>query len=103
LPSTLIQLGAAAVVASQWPVSDAAAAVLAVSFYHAYGNGVPPATAFAQAQRWLRTASRSEISTLLRNHASNVTELGQLIADLPLVRIPFARAQDWAAFIYTGC
>lgn len=103
LPSTLIQLGAAAVVASQWPVSDVAAAVLAVRFYQACGDGLPPATAFAQAQRWLRTATRSEVSSLLRRHGSDVPDLGRLIADLPFVRTPFSHARDWAAFTYTGC
>jgi len=103
LPSALIQLGAAAVIASQWPVNDAAAAVLALRFYQACSEGVPPATAFAYAQRWLRTATRSQISALLRSQADDVTGIGSLIADLPLVRLPFANVQDWAAFTYTGC
>ena len=103
LPSALIQLGAAAVIASQWPVNDAAAAVLALRFYQLRGQGMSPATAFAHAQRWLRTATRSQISALLRSKADDVTGIGALIADLPLVRLPFANVQDWAAFTYTGC
>ena len=103
LPSTLIQLGASAVIASQWPVSDVAAAVLALRFYQACGDGSPPAAAFAQAQRWLRTATRSQISALLRRRAGDVTDVDGLIADLPLVATPFGDARDWAAFTYTGC
>jgi hypothetical protein len=41
LPSALIQLGAAAVIASQWPVSYTTAAVLALRFYQACADGVP--------------------------------------------------------------
>jgi CHAT domain-containing protein len=103
LPSALIQLGAAAVIASQWPVSDTTAAVLALRFYQACADDVPPAAAFAQAQRWLSTATRSQISALLRKHAGDVTDVGGLIADLPLVHMPFVDARDWAAFTYTGC
>jgi CHAT domain-containing protein/tetratricopeptide (TPR) repeat protein len=103
LPTALIQLGAAAVIASQWPVNDATAAVLALRFYQVCGEGMPPAAAFAQAQRWLCTATRSQISALLRMQADDVTDVGGLIADLPLVHLPFANVQDWAAFTYTGC
>jgi CHAT domain-containing protein len=103
LPSALIQLGAAAVIASQWPVSDAIAAILALRFYQACGEGTPPAPAFAQAQRWLFTATRTQISALLRTQAEEAIDGGGLIADLPLVRVPFANVQDWAAFTYTGC
>jgi hypothetical protein len=44
-----------------------------------------------------------QISALRRQQASEVDELGRLIADLPFERVPFAHARDWAAFTCTGC
>jgi len=102
MPSALIQLGAAAVIAAQWPVADTTAAVFAARFYELWDERTEPADAFAAAQRWLRTAQRGQISALLRRCASDLDDLGELIAELPLRQVPFSSPVDWAAFSYSG-
>ncbi|MFD4636988.1 CHAT domain-containing protein [Lentzea sp. NPDC058436] len=102
MPSALIQLGAAGVVAAQWPVADTTAAVLALRFYELWDGETEPADAFAATQRWLRTAPRSAVSALLRRRAPDLDDLPGLIAELPLSRIPFSSPVDWAAFSYSG-
>ncbi|MFE5894733.1 CHAT domain-containing protein [Streptomyces sp. NPDC056462] len=102
MPSALIQLGAAAVIAAQWPVSDTTAAVFATRFYELWRPGTQPADAFASAQRWMRTARRSEVSALLRRNAPDLDGIGDLIAELPLARAPFGSPIHWATFSYTG-
>ncbi|MGW3347089.1 CHAT domain-containing protein [Nonomuraea rubra] len=102
LPSALIQIGAAGVVAAQWPIADMAAAVLAVKFYDLWDHGSHPAPALHRAQRWLRDAGRSDISRLLHAAAPGLPGLPALLAELPLAPRPFAAPYFWAAFCYTG-
>jgi CHAT domain-containing protein len=102
MPSAMLQLGSAGVAAAQWLVGDVTAAVLALRFYQLWQPPLAPAGAFAQAQRWLRTATRSEVSAMLRQSYSTVDGIGEMIAELPLRTVPFAAAVDWAAFSYFG-
>ena len=55
LPGTFIALGAAGVLGTLWPVSDAATALLIARFYELHlGEGLSPPTALRRAQAWLR-------------------------------------------------
>jgi CHAT domain-containing protein len=55
LPGTFTALGAAGVLGTLWPVSDAATALLIAKFYDLHMDGrLPPPTALRRAQAWLR-------------------------------------------------
>jgi CHAT domain-containing protein len=57
LPAGLLQAGFAGVVASHWDVPDRSTALLMTRFHELWrGQGLAPAFALAEAQRWLRTA-----------------------------------------------
>ncbi len=92
LPSALLQLGFAGVIAASWPVNDRATAYLMVRFHREWRRGeVHPAVALTTAQRWLRDATPAD-----------------LVALAPGLRPPddgprpFAHPVFWAAFAYTG-
>jgi len=91
----MMQAGAQGVVAALWKVSEAAAVLVLQRFHEGLAARHPPATALAEAQRWLRSVTRGEVAEryphLLRT---------RLKAD-PADR-PFAEPVDWAAFTYTG-
>jgi CHAT domain-containing protein len=53
LTRAFLHAGAAAVVATLWPVEDRATAALVERFYDTYSSGADPAGALAQAQRAL--------------------------------------------------
>jgi len=62
LPGTFTALGAVGVLATLWPVSDAATALLIAKFYELHmGQGVAPATALHRAQVWLRSATNQDL------------------------------------------
>jgi hypothetical protein len=94
-PGAMLQAGAQGVVAALWKVSEAAAALVLQRFHEGLAARKAPATALADAQRWLRSATRGEI-------ARRYPQLyrSRLRGD-HTVR-PFADAVDWAAFTYTG-
>lgn len=71
LPSTFMALGAAGVLGTLWPVSDAATALLMARFYELHiGEGLSPPTALHRAQAWLRQATNAEISAYVDSAAS---------------------------------
>ena len=67
LPGTFIALGAAGVLGTLWPVSDAATALLIARFYELHlGGRLSPPTALRQAQAWLREASSEDLASYAR-------------------------------------
>ena len=56
----LVQQGAPAVLAMQFPVSDAAAIALAQAFYQALADGLPADTALSQARKAIAAAAATE-------------------------------------------
>lgn len=103
LPAAFLLAGARHVIAAQWPVSDAAAAVLLGRFYTGVVSGQAVAPAFSAAQAWTRNATRAEIldwvgpgnddaRALLRSSLAEGEGKGR----------PFELVADWAAFaLYT--
>jgi CHAT domain-containing protein/tetratricopeptide (TPR) repeat protein len=67
LPGTFIALGAAGVLGTLWPVSDAATALLIARFYELHlGEGLSPPTALRRAQAWLREATSDDLASYAR-------------------------------------
>jgi CHAT domain-containing protein len=63
LPGTFTALGAAGVISTLWPVSDAATALLIAKLYDLHmDGGLAPAAALRAAQTWLRTSTGDEFS-----------------------------------------
>jgi CHAT domain-containing protein/tetratricopeptide (TPR) repeat protein len=70
LPGAFTALGAAGVVATLWPVSDAATALLMAKFYELHvGAGLSPSAALSQAQAWLRAATSDDLQAYARTAA----------------------------------
>jgi CHAT domain-containing protein len=71
LPGTFTALGAAGVVGTLWPVSDAATALLVARFYELYWDAkLSPPTALHSAQAWLRDATEAELDAFAKNAAA---------------------------------
>ena len=63
LPGTFTALGAAGVLGTLWPVSDAATALLIGKFYDLHLEaGLDPPAALSGAQAWLRDATRDDLN-----------------------------------------
>jgi hypothetical protein len=93
LPSALLQVGFAGVMASSWKVDDLATAYLMAAFYQSWcGEGQEPAVALHLAQRWLRTATRTDLTAMLPG-----VEPGGGDGECP-----YRHPRYWAAFAYTG-
>jgi CHAT domain-containing protein len=86
LPTGLLHAGFAGVVASHWPTSDSSTPYLMIRFHELWhGQGLPPATALAEAQRWLRWATDADLRACLGG-----------VAEQPVERSP-ARLAQWEA------
>jgi CHAT domain-containing protein len=71
LPGTFTALGAAGVLGTLWPVSDAATALLVARFYQFHlAEGLAPPTALRRAQMWLRQATNEDLARYARIAAS---------------------------------
>ncbi|GHJ48939.1 hypothetical protein Cs7R123_62810 [Catellatospora sp. TT07R-123] len=93
LPTALLRLGFAGVIATAWAVDDLATTYLMAAFYERWcRDGQPPAVALNQAQHWLRTATRDDLAALL----PGIDPPG---GSSPW---PYADPRYWAAFAYTG-
>ncbi|WP_261556066.1 CHAT domain-containing protein [Frankia tisae] len=94
LPLALHQAGVASVVAGQWKVDDIPTALLIRRLHDELLRGVPIAQALAEAQNWLREASRRELH-------DTYPDAYYLLGGDETVR-PFAHPADWAAFTCSG-
>lgn len=129
LPAALLETGAAAVLASLWPVHDVSTAFLMDRFYELWLGPQAPsiASALASATRWLRRATRAELlqrvaassltpatrqvvhevlDTALRQEAARLPDDIGLAATVEILShtasCPFAASHYWAAFAAWG-
>jgi hypothetical protein len=93
LPSALIQVGFAGVIATAWAVDDLATTYLMIAFYQRWCHGgEEPAVALNRAQQWLRTATRADLKAMLPDIEPRGSQ-GEL---------PYVDPRYWAAFAFTG-
>jgi len=104
LPGTFLALGAAGVLGTLWPVSDAATALLIAKFYELHmDQRVPPPAALNQAQTWLRQATNSDLQSYARIAANqgrltsrHMTEIEQELSENGLKRSRNKSVVEWS-------
>ena len=83
LPATFIALGAAGVLGTLWPVSDAATALLMAKFYELHLEaGLDPPTALSRAQAWLREATHEDLNEFAKIAAAHGNLQGAQLASI---------------------
>ncbi len=107
LPTGFLQAGAAGVIASLWPVSDAPTALLMAKLYERHvGAGERPSAALRQAQLWLKDADAAAIdgfvATAQARGALTPAQAAELNAAAAGGGQPFAAPRYWGAFVYYG-
>jgi CHAT domain-containing protein len=112
LPIGFLQLGAASVLATLWPVNDASAALLVSRFFrHHIADRMRPAAALKAAQLWLRDLTIQELRALAKDALQlslpdNVTALlTKIRRDLAVAHPatkPFHHPFHWGGFTLHG-
>jgi CHAT domain-containing protein len=105
LPGTFTALGAAGVLGTLWPVSDAATALLMARFYELHMDaGQPPPRALWRAQTWLRQATSADLQAYARGAARqgrletrHVAGIDAELSEAGLTRSRNAPAIEWVA------
>lgn len=83
LPATFTALGAAGVLGTLWPVSDAATALLMAKFYDLHlEGGLDPPAALSQAQAWLRDATDDDLNGYANVAAAHGSLQGTQLASI---------------------
>ena len=112
-PAAFLAAGAKTVVAAQWPVNDFATLLLMQQFcIEILNNDLMAAKALANAQRWLRNATRSDIVKALKVIQDGLGQeemrskrvLRELSDEIMSLKneCPFSDRQFWAAFVCVG-
>lgn len=103
LPAGLLRAGFAGVVASHWAVGDRSTAFLMTRFHDLWhGQRLPPPVALAEAQRWLRGATRADLHAYLNGMLPLPTDRSpERLARWGAVR-PYRHPYHWAPFALTG-
>jgi CHAT domain-containing protein len=105
LPGTFTALGAAGVLGTLWPVSDAATALLISRFYELHmEEKLAPPTALSRAQSWLRQATNADLAAYARAAVSkgrlekrHIPAIEQELSAEGLTRSRNAAAVEWIA------
>ena len=93
LPTALAQAGFAGVAASLWSVADVSTAMLMERFYRLWREeGLAPALALQEAQRWLRDTTNREKAAYFGLDDPELLQLAGLAVD---TRMPAAMAADF--------
>ena len=109
-PAAFLHAGTKVVLATLWPVDDAASAVLIGRFYWEWcERSKTPARALRDAQNWLRRATVRELMELLRRLKDEPPPAGPLAARCRThlrgndpESCPYAEPYFWAAFTLFG-
>jgi CHAT domain-containing protein len=102
LATGLLQSGVAGVVACPWVVGASVVALLTLRFYELWKHdGLSPAEALRQAQRWVRDASTAEKVAFMPAYAHGARATTPLAFERAMARRD-THIADWAAFIYLG-
>lgn len=101
LVRAFLSAGATAVVVTQWPVDDLAAAVLMAQFYKNLSRRLDPAAALAAAQFKTRTITRRELHEKFSDLMIQQAEAGKMGTQTDEGR-PFADPHFWAGFVLVG-
>lgn len=105
LPGAFTALGAAGVVGTLWPVSDAATALLIAKFYELYlETKLSPPTALHRAQVWLRDATSNDLNAYVKTTASKGRLERRRVAEIEkeLRSAGIARSRSSATIERTG-
>jgi len=113
LPAGFLQAGTPAVLSTLWAVSDRSTTLLMVHFYRKHlMDGLQPAAALRQAQRWLRDTTNAEKAAYFESFLSESagSDMASDIADELYKTVVLAKPDAcgfahpfyWAAFTYTG-
>lgn len=109
--TSLLRLGAGAVVAANWPVDDMVSAFTIGRFLELHlRDGLAPARALKQAQLWVKAASSEELLGFLRARQGAMSRLERGAAARIKLRLqalgaprrPFADPLHWAAYSLWG-
>jgi CHAT domain-containing protein len=113
LPAGFLQAGAPAVLSTLWAVDDRSTTLLMEHFYrHHMLDGLQPAVALRQAQRWLRDTTNAEKAAYFEvflSESAGSDVASDVVDNLYKVVVlakpdahDFVHPFYWAAFTYTG-
>lgn len=109
LVGAFLLAGAGTVIASLWPVDDAATALLMHRLYQDLTAGVPAGKALRSAQAWLRSLTAPQAFGVVEQWLGEATSLDEKIEYGKLASEvaqrgprPFASPIHWAAFVCVG-
>lgn len=108
-PAAFLHSGTRTVLATLWPVDDAATALVTGRFYRELANNHTPARALREAQNWVRKVTARELMDLMREMKNAPPPAGPLAGRIrtalrkfdPELK-PFASPYYWAAFTISG-
>ena len=92
-PAAMMQSGVAGAVAAQAVVDDEEAMLLVLDFFARFSRSGEPARALADAQAWVRTATKAEIDAAYPGLVSRRSDDDKR---------PFEEPASWVLFSYTG-
>lgn len=108
MPTAFLYAGAGAVIGSLWVVNDCSTMLLMERFYRNYLNRkMKPIMALREAQLWLRSVTRRELSDYLKSlsaifHDEAYAAFARIATGGAPEDKPFANPYFWAAFTITG-